>query len=389
MALLALALLLGMSLWFTASATATQLARLWGLDPARAASLTTSVQIGFVAGTALAAVLNLADIISARNYFAVSAVCAAFANAALVIVPGVELALVSRFFTGFFLAGVYPPAMKMVATWFRAGRGVAIGTLVGALSVGKAMPYLVGALATVDFRFVALTTSAGALLAAALIAITYRDGPHPFPRRPFSWALVGVLARHRETRLAVAGYLGHMWELYAMWTLVSVFFYDLLQARGRSAADAVTSAGLIAFFAIAMGGPGSVLAGKWADRLGRERVTIWSMAVSGACCLLIGLFARAPAPVVIVLALVWGFAIVADSAQFSALVTEVAPAHAVGTALTLQTSLGFLLTAISIWATIEVRARLGWPIAFAMLAVGPALGIIAMIRLRTVRMSLG
>jgi MFS family permease len=381
LAILALAQLLGMSLWFTASATATQLAALWNLDAAAAASLTTAVQIGFVAGTALAAILNLADIVPARPYVAASAVLAASANAALLVAPGPAVAIASRFLTGFFLAGVYPPAMKMAATWFRTSRGLAIGIIVGALTVGKAAPYLVNSLAEIDYRFVILSSSGGALVAAALVAFSYRDGPLPFPRLPFSWVLVGVIARHRETRLAIGGYLGHMWELYAMWTLVTVFFYDFFLGRELAAAAAATRAGLIGFSVIAMGGLGSVLAGAWADRLGRERITIASMAASGACSLVVGWLTGAPAAAVVVLCLIWGFAIVADSAQFSALVTEVAPPHAVGTALTIQTSLGFALTAGSIWLTVEISSRFGWGPAFSLLAIGPALGILSMARL--------
>jgi MFS family permease len=381
LAILALAQLLGMSLWFTASATAAQLAALWNLDAAAAASLTTAVQIGFVAGTALAAILNLADIVPARPYVAASAVLAASANAALLVAPGPAVAIASRFLTGFFLAGVYPPAMKMAATWFRTSRGLAIGIIVGALTVGKAAPYLVNSFAEIDYHFVILSSSGGALVAAALVAFSYRDGPLPFPRLPFSWVLVGVIARHRETRLAIGGYLGHMWELYAMWTLVTVFFYDFFLARELAAAAAATRAGLIGFSVIAMGGLGSVLAGAWADRLGRERITIASMAASGACSLVVGWLTGAPAAAVVVLCLIWGFAIVADSAQFSALVTEVAPPHAVGTALTIQTSLGFALTAGSIWLTVEISGRFGWGPAFSLLAIGPALGILSMARL--------
>jgi MFS family permease len=385
LAVLSVGQLLGMSLWFTASATSVQLADRWSLDAGDAALLTTAVQIGFVAGTALAALLNLADLVPARRYFAVSAVAAAGANAALLIAAGPLTAALSRFLTGFFLAGVYPPAMKMAATWFRSGRGLAIGTVVGALTVGKAMPYLIGTLGTPDYRFVIITTSLGALAAAALIAVAYRDGPFPFPSRPFSFGLVGTIVRHRETRLAIGGYLGHMWELYACWSLVAVFFFDFFSARGASAAGAATTAGLVAFSVIAMGGIGSVLAGQWADRLGRERITIWSMAMSGTCSLLIGWLLHAPTWQAVGLGLIWGFAIVADSAQFSAVVTEVAPPHAVGTALTLQTSLGFLLTAFSIWLAVEVSGRFGWGIAFSMLAVGPALGIRAMLRLKSIR----
>lgn len=385
LAILALAQLLGMSLWFSASATSAQLAARWGLDAAGTAALTTTVQIGFVAGTALAALLNLADLVAARRYFAVSAVLAATANAALLVADGPASAYVSRFLTGFFLAGVYPPAMKMAATWFRSARGLAIGVIVGALTIGKALPYLIGAIGTPDYRVVVLTTSAGALIAAALIAATYDDGPFPFPRRAFSWGLVGVIARHRRTRLAIGGYLGHMWELYACWALVSLFFYDFFLVQDLTQTAAAARAGIVAFSVIAMGGAGSVLAGAWADRFGRERITIWSMAVSGACSLTVGWLFAAPPALVIGLALVWGFAIVADSAQFSAVVTEVAPPHAVGTALTIQTSVGFALTAASIWLTAEIASRVGWGPAFSMLAIGPVLGIIAMVRLRRVR----
>ncbi|HEU5208401.1 MAG TPA: MFS transporter [Longimicrobiales bacterium] len=387
LALLSVAELLGMSLWFTAGATAPALSARWQLDAGASAMLTTVVQLGFVLGTATAALLNLADVLPARRYLAVSAVLAALANAALLVAPGYGAALVTRAFTGFFLAGVYPPAMKMAATWFRSARGLAIGTVVGALTIGKAMPYLSSALPGMDWQWVVATSSIGALVAAALIALAYRDGPYAFPQRRFSLHLVGTVLRDRPTRLAIGGYLGHMWELYAMWSLVAVYFFDVFTAQGVTAAASVARAGIVAFVVIAAGGLGSVLAGSFADRMGRERVTIWSMAMSGTCSLLVGWMIDAPLAVIVAVAIVWGFAIVADSAQFSALVTEVAPAHAVGTALTLQTSLGFLLTAFSIWIAMEVASRFGWGIAFSMLAAGPALGILAMARLRTLRAS--
>jgi MFS family permease len=376
LALLSAAELLGMSLWFTASAVAPQLSALWGLDAQQGAWLTTIVQLGFVAGTALAALLNLADVFPARPYFAVAALCAAAVNALVVYAPGFGAALVLRFLTGFFLAGVYPPAMKMISTWFQAGRGLAIGTVVGALTLGKATPYLVRALEGGDFRIVVLTASAGGVAAAALVGVGYREGPYPFARRPFSWCLVGATLRHRPTRLAIGGYLGHMWELYAMWAFVGVFFAEFFALRGADEPGALAS--LVAFGVIGTGALGSVLAGVWADRLGRERIAIWAMATSGACALAMGWLLRAPTLLVLIVALVWGFAVVADSAQFSALVTEVAPAHAVGTALTLQTALGFLLTMVSISAVPPLREAGGWPLAFGVLALGPLAGIAAM-----------
>lgn len=385
LALLSGAELLGMSLWFTASAVSPQLAVLWDLSGSQAGWLTTVVQLGFVVGTAAAAILNLADIIPERRYFAASAALGALVNAAVMIAPGYEVAIVLRFLTGFFLAGVYPPAMKMIATWFRSSRGLAIGTVVGALTVGKATPYLVHAFAEASVPFVLGTASLGAGVAALLVLVGYRAGPYPFERRPFSWDLVGTVMRHRPTRLAIYGYLGHMWELYAMWTLITLFFFDFFLGSGMAVGAVGVRAGLMGFGVISAGAVGSILAGAWADRVGRERVTIWAMAVSGGCSLVVGWLVAAPAAVVVALAFVWGLAIVADSAQFSAIVTEVAPKHAVGTALTLQTSLGFALTAGSIWLAVELSTRFGWGPAFSVLAVGPAFGIASMVRLKAAR----
>ncbi len=377
--LLALAELLGMSVWFSASALGPQLARAWGLDAAQVGWLTAAVQLGFVAGTAVTALLNLADLVSGRALFAVAALTAAASNAALLAAHGYGAALLSRFATGFCLAGVYPPAMKMIATWFRDGRGFAIGTIVGALTVGKATPYLVHGLEHAGLAPVVGGASAAAAAGGLLVAAWYRDGPHAFARRPFAWSLVGAVVRHRPTRLAIGGYLGHMWELYAMWTWIAVFL-AAGAGLGPRAAD------VAGFAAIAVGGAGCVAGGWLADRVGRERLTVWAMAASASCAVLIGAGAHWPA-VAIAVALVWGFTVVADSAQFSALVTELAPAHAVGTALTLQTSLGFLLTMASIQLVPRLVAHLGWRWAFVVLAAGPAAGIVAMRRLARLRQS--
>lgn len=380
--LLCVGVLLGMSLWFTAAASAAEFSLRWGLSVSQAGWLTTTVQLGFVGGTALAALLNLADILPLRRFFAVSALLAALANLSMLVAPGFGSALLLRFLTGFFLAGVYPPAMKMAASWFVTGRGLAIGAVVGALTVGKAAPYLlsVGGGAP-GMQRVVWGASAGALLGGLLILLVYRDGPVPFDRRPFSWGLVGTVVRHRETRLASLGYLGHMWELYPMWTLIGVYMADHARLAGADPAEAAVTGALGAAAAIAVGGPAAILAGAWADRLGRERITIISMALSGGCALAAGWLIAAPTPVVVALILLWGGVVVADSAQFSAVVTEVSPRHAVGTALTLQTSAGFLLTALTIWGAIELQASFGWTVAFSALAVGPALGIVSMLRL--------
>jgi len=378
-----------MSVWFSASAVSPQLRELWGLTAGQAGWLTTAVQVGFVAGTAVAAALNIADLVPARWYFASTSVLAGVANAVLILDPGYSTALVLRFATGFFLAGVYPPAMKMIATWFRSARGFAIGTVVGALTIGKALPYLIRAVEGAEMRDVLLAASANCGMAAIIVAIGYRDGPHAFERRAFSWRLTGTILRHRPTRLAILGYLGHMWELYAMWTWVPAFVAASVATRAATtgATYPVWTEDVVAFGAIAAGGLGCVWGGWQADRVGRERLVNLAMAASGVCSLLIGWFFGADPWLLAGIAWAWGFFVVADSAQFSTLVTEVAPRHAVGTALTLQTSLGFLLTVATIQLVPVIVDTAGWRWAFPILALGPVAGIAAIRRLARQRAS--
>jgi MFS family permease len=369
-----------MSLWFGASAVSVQLAARWSLSQAETGWLTTIVQLGFVIGTAFSAMLNLADVIESRKLFAASAFAGAAVNAAIIVAPGYGVALALRFLTGFCLAGVYPPAMKMIATWFRGQRGLAIGTIVGALTVGKATPYLVHALPNVGVNAVILTASAGALIASLIVALGFSEGPYSFAPRPFSWGLVGTVAGVREWRLATGGYLGHMFELYAFWTWIPAFL-AASAAISSGNHDSARFVSLIAFGTIAVGGAGCIWGGLYADKVSRERLVTISLVASGACSLIVGFFFGASLWILAPITLVWGFFVVADSAQFSALVTESVPSHAVGTALTVQTSLGFLLTMVTIQSVPFLAGRIGWQWAFAMLAFGPAAGIASIRRL--------
>lgn len=374
-----------MSLWFSASAVTPQLRSIWGLTTAEAGWLTTIVQLGFVIGTATAAILNLADVIPSGRLFSISALMGALANAAVLAVPGFSWVLVMRFLTGFFLAGVYPPAMKMTATWFKSERGLAIGVIVGALTVGKATPYLVRAIPDVGLRPVVLASSFGALIAAILVATSYRDGPYPFASRRFSWAQVSDVVRVREWRLATSSYLGHMFELYAFWTWVPTFLAASVRQSSGGLVRSQRLVALLAFVTIAIGGAGSVWGGLFADRRGRERLVTISLLVSGTCCIMSGLLFGAPIWVLGALAMTWGFFVIADSAQFSTLVTESVPAHTVGTALTVQTSLGFLLTMLPMQLVPFIAQRTGWRWAFAILALGPIAGIAAIRRFASLR----
>jgi MFS family permease len=360
-----------MSLWFAGTAVAPQLAERWSLSQSEAGWLASAVQLGFVAGTAIAALLNLADTLPSRSYFAGAAILGAGFNALLVFAPGFPEAIALRFLTGASLAGVYPPAMKMIATWFQSRRGLAIGTIVGALTLGKASPYLVQAVPNATLEAIVLSASLGAVVAALLVAIGYRDGPHPFARRPFSWSLAGEVVRVREYRLVLGGYCGHMIELYSYWVWIPAF----LAASVAGTAVGASTISLLAFFAIAVGAVGCVWGGAVADRIGQARLVVLAMAVSGGCALLTPFVFGRSLPLLALLVAVWGIAVIADSAQFSTMVTHVVPPHAVGTALTLQLSIGFLLTTTSIQLIPPVVEAIGWRWAFPTLAIGPMLGI--------------
>ena len=299
------------------------------------------------------------------------------------MVPGYRAVLVARALTGACLAGVYPPAMKMAATWFRARRGLAIGTVVGALTIGKALPYLIHAVPAAGIELVVLGSSAAALLAALLVLLWYRDGPAPFERRPFDVALVGLVLRDRRYRLVLGGYCGHMLELYAYWIWMPAFLAASLTAYrpDRSPPEGVIA--LLSFAIIAAGAVGCVAGGELADRIGHARLVVYAMAVSGAAALASPMaFGGSTTPLVLLL-LVWSVSVIADSAQFSTLVTQVVAPHAIGTALTLQTSIGFLLTTLSIQLVPVLEHVVGWRFALVALAVGPAVGIAVIRRLRS------
>jgi MFS family permease len=380
LAVVSAAQLLGMTLWFSATAVTPLLIADFDIAPAQAPWLTMAVQAGFVAGTLVSAVANLADVLNARVLMFLGALVGAAANAAVIIAPGGAAVIALRFVTGASLALVYPPAMKIAAGWFRDGRGLALGLLIGALTLGKAFPHLLTSWFGADWRGPMLLVSGLALLGGVLVLAFVRDGPYVAATAPFDPHAIRKVIAIRGARLATLGYLGHMWELYAMWTWVAVFATASFTASGM--ANASSAGSLAAFLAIGSGAAGCVLAGYIADRAGKARVAKWAMLASAACAALtLAVYGRSPVWLYLLI-VIWGFAVVADSAQFSALVSEHAPRDHVGTALTLQTCAGFLLTMITIEALPRVADATSWQWASLLLVPGPLLGAWAMHRLR-------
>ena len=379
LAILCVSVVLSMTTWFSATAVTPELKAAWALSDGQVAWLTNGVQIGFVVGALLASVVNLADIVRLNRLMAGASIVAAGVNALLLLEPGPLGAILCRFATGVALAAVYPPAMKLVSTWFVRNRGLALGAVVGALTLGSSMPHLFRTLTErIDWHVVIGLSSAASLLAGLSFLLFAREGPYPFGKAVFSPRQIARVLRDRDLLLVNIGYFGHMWELYAMWAWLLIFVRMAIEGTVPA-----STASLLTFIAIAAGLVGCVAGGILSDRFGRTATTAGFMIVSGLCAVLIGFAFNGPTWLIVAIAVVWGMAIVGDSPLFSAAVTELSDRDFVGTALSLQMGLGFALTVFVIWLMPQIANWLGsWQWTFAFLAPGPIVGAWAMLRLR-------
>ena len=385
-AFLVLAEMAAMSPWFASAAVLPDMVREVAIPEVRQALLSSAVQAGFVVGALFVAISGIADRFDPRRVVAICAILTAIANGLLLVAPiGGDLAIGLRFATGALLAGVYPVGMKIAVGWGLRDRGLLVGLLVGALTFGSASPYLVAFLGGASWRPVVIAISILAAL-GGLLVLRASLGPHHAVSPRFTPSVLKLAWSDHRIRAAYLGYLGHMWELYAMWAWVAA----LAAASFAATVDAGTAqslAKLTAFLAIALGGAASMGAGFLADRIGKAEVTIIAMAISGTAAVLTAVTFGGPVWVTAVVIVIWGIAVIPDSAQFSALVADNAPPEQAGSLLTFQTALGFALTILTVQGTPVLAAAIGWPWVAACLALGPVIGIVAMLPLRRSRES--
>lgn len=374
--------LCALSLWYSASVIAPELIGIWSLSSNLEAWLSASVPIGFVIGALCSSYFGIADRFNPRKVFAISAFIGALLNALLIVVDSGFSGIFLRILTGITLAGVYPVAVKILSEWFPRKRGLAIGILIAALTLGSSLPhFIVIFFSSLSWKFVIICSSILSLLAAFIVLFILEESPIQSKKLPFSLKVIKKVVMNKPVMLANYGYFGHMWELYAMWTWLPAFLAASFYTYSPDIPHWFIA--LASFISIGIaGGIGCVVGGLISDKIGRANLTIISMLISASCSIIIGFTYGQYIWLTLVIAIIWGFSVISDSAQFSAAVSEIAEEEYIGTALTFQMCIGFLFTIFSINLIPIIQKIVGWEWAFTILAIGPILGILTMFRYR-------
>jgi MFS family permease len=368
-----------MSIWFSANAIISQLETLWGLTQIDKGILSSILIIGFVSGGLVFSIFNIPDIFKTKNFYVLSSIISSSANLLSALAPNFLFIVFTRFLTGFFLAGVYPIAMKLTVSWFKENRGLAVGILLGALTAGSGLPFIFNLTGLPDWRMLVSLSSIQGFFGALIVLFFVNEGPYAGKKAVFKFSNIKSMLSQRSILYANFGYYGHMWELYAFWIWIPIFLQEVWKRTNGT--DPIFYFSIGTFLIFFTGALANALGGGISDKIGRTTFNIIVLSVSGFSSLIIGFFLN-DVILALLVAIIWGITIIPDSPQYSTMISELADQSFVGTALTIQTALGFLLTIISIQLVPIMVDLVGWSMAFTFLAIGPIFGILSMLALR-------
>lgn len=365
----------GTSLWFAGNVILADLQSVMNVNIRDTGIVTSSIQLGFITGTLIFAILSLSDRYSPRKLFLVCSILGAISNLLIYFLAyNLFSLLVLRFITGFFLTGIYPIGMKIASGWYKKDLGNAIGLLVGALVFGTAFPHLLKSISgSLHWELVIFTVSLVSVIGGVLMFIFVKDGPFITSGTKFNPRAIITIFKQRNFRSAALGYFGHMWELYTFWALVPIILIYYLKINSVSLNIFFWS-----FIIIAAGSIGCIAGGLISKKIGSAKVAFFQLAISACCCLISPIMFHTSSIVFITYLIFWGIVVVGDSPQYSAVIALAAPKELVGSGLTFVNSIGFSITILSLWFTYQLLNVVDISYALLILSIGPIIGLLSM-----------